>query len=85
MYVGGSGGGGRLKPANILGPNATLNTEIHKNLIRIKALNSVNASKQNIKIKLINIKLLTIANAFLLNIAVYENFSANKYQNGNYY
>ena len=28
---------------------------------------------------LINVKLLTIANLFLLNIAVHENFSANKY------
>ena len=35
-----------LQLANFtLGPNATLNTEIHKNLVRIKAPNSVNASK----------------------------------------
>ena len=43
-------GGGvkaRLQLANFtLGPDATLNTEIHKNLVRIKAPNSVNASKQ---------------------------------------
>ena len=33
---------------------------------------------------LINLKLLTIANSFLLNIAEHENFSANKYANANY-
>ena len=33
---------------------------------------------------LINLKLLTIANYFLLNIAEHENFSANKYENANY-
>ena len=32
---------------------------------------------------LINIKLLTIANSFLLNIAEHEFFSANKYENAN--
>ena len=32
---------------------------------------------------LINFKLLTIANSFLLNIAEHENFSANKYENAN--
>ena len=32
-----------------LGPDATLNTEIHKNSVRIKAPNSVNASKQKHK------------------------------------
>ena len=30
---------------------------------------------------LINIKLLTMPNSFLLNIAEHENFSANKYEN----
>ena len=30
---------------------------------------------------LINLKLLTIANSFLLNIVEHENFFANKYQN----
>ena len=34
---------------------------------------------------LINLKLLTIANSFLLNIAEHENFSANKYENANFY
>ena len=35
-----------LQLANFtLGPNASLNTEIHKNLVRIKAPNSVHASK----------------------------------------
>ena len=34
---------------------------------------------------LINLKLLTIANYFLLNIAEQENFSANKYENANYF
>ena len=32
-------------------------------------------------IRLINLKLLTIAISFLLNIAEHENFSANKYEN----
>ena len=45
-----TGGGGGFKAllllANFtLGPDATLNKEIHKNSVRIKALNSVNASK----------------------------------------
>ena len=31
---------------------------------------------------LINLKLLTILNSFLLNVAEHENFSANKYENG---
>ena len=48
--VGGWVGGGWVKAllqlANFtLGPDATLNTEIHKNSVRIKAPNSVNASK----------------------------------------
>ena len=34
---------------------------------------------------LINHKLLTIANSFLLNVAEHENFSANKYENANNY
>ena len=33
----------------MLGPDATLNTEIHKNLVRIKAPNTVNASKRKHK------------------------------------
>ena len=33
---------------------------------------------------LIDLKLLTIANSFLLNITEHENFSANKYENANY-
>ena len=53
------GGGGvkaLLQLANFtLGPDATLNTEIHKNLVRIKPPNSVNASKRKHKIKLITI------------------------------
>ena len=52
-----TGGGGvgagfktLLQLANFtLGPDATLNTEIHKNSVRIKAPNSVNASKQKHK------------------------------------
>ena len=54
------GGGGRgcwwvkgllqLHVANItLGPDATLNTKIHKHSVRIKAPNSVNASKRKHK------------------------------------
>ena len=38
------------QPANFtLGPDATPNTEIHKNSVRIKAPNSVNASKRKHK------------------------------------
>ena len=33
---------------------------------------------------LMNLKLLTIANSFLLNIAENENFSANKYEKANF-
>ena len=33
---------------------------------------------------LINIKLLTMQNSFLLNLAEHENFSANNYENANY-
>ena len=33
---------------------------------------------------LINLKLLSIAKSFLLNIAEHENFSANKYENANF-
>ena len=32
----------------------------------------------------INLKLLTMANSFLLNIVEHENFSANKYENASY-
>ena len=32
----------------------------------------------------INLKLLTFANSFLLNIAEFENFYAYKYENANY-
>ena len=50
----GVGGGGVFKAllqlANFtLGPDATLNTEIHKISVRIKAPNSVNASKRKNK------------------------------------
>ena len=38
-----------LQLANTLGPNATLNTEIHKNSVRIKAPYSVSASKRKHK------------------------------------
>ena len=34
-------------------------------------------------VMLINIKMLTIANSFLRNIAEQENYSANKYENAN--
>ena len=48
---GGGGDGERLKHFYnfTLGPDATLNTEIHKNPVRIKAPNSVNASKRKHK------------------------------------
>ena len=52
-HRGGGGGGFKalLQLANFtLGPDAILNTEIHKkNLVRIKAPNSVNASKRKHK------------------------------------
>ena len=35
-------------------------------------------------VPLINIKYLTTANSFVLNIAEHENYSANKYENANY-
>ena len=39
-----------LQPTNFTpGPDATLNTEINKNSVRIKAPNSVNASKRKNK------------------------------------
>ena len=44
--MGGGGGGVKalLRSANFtLGPDATLNTEIHKNSVRLKAPNSVSA------------------------------------------
>ena len=54
--LGGSGGGGGGEGGDvkavlqldsfILGPDATLNTEIHKNSIRIKNPNAVNALKR---------------------------------------
>ena len=34
---------------------------------------------------LINLKLLTIANSFLLKLVAHDNFSANKYENANYF
>ena len=50
---GGGGGGGvkaLLQLANFtLGPDETLNIEIHKNSVRIKAPNSVNAPKRKHK------------------------------------
>ena len=51
MGVGGGGGKALLQLANFtLGPDATLNTEIHKKKsVRIKAPNSVNASKRKHK------------------------------------
>ena len=47
-----------LQLANFtLGPDATLNTEIHKNSVRIKASNSVNASKRKHKNQINHYKL----------------------------
>ena len=52
--TGGGGRGGEVKAllqlANFtLSPDATLNTDIHKNSVRIEAPNSVNASKRKHK------------------------------------
>ena len=54
MWGGGGGEGGGVKAflqlANFtLGPDAALNTVTHKNSVRIKAPNSVNASKRKHK------------------------------------
>ena len=51
MCVGGGGGvKALLQLANFtLGPDATLYTETHKNSVRLKAPNSVNASKRKHK------------------------------------
>ena len=56
VCVEGGGGGGRRDVKALLrlfsftlGLDATLNTEIHKNSVRIKAPNSVNASKRKHK------------------------------------
>ena len=55
--TGGWGFKALLKLANFtLGPDATLNTETHKNSVRIKTPNSVNASKRKHK------QLITIIN-----------------------
>ena len=53
------GGGGGVKALLqlayfTLGPNATLNTKIHKKLVHIKAPNSVNASKRKHKNQIIH-------------------------------
>ena len=48
-----AGGKALLQLANFtLGPDVTLNTEIHKKSVRIKAPNSVNASKRKHKNKI---------------------------------
>ena len=53
---GGEGGVTLLQLANFtLGPDATLNREIHKISVRIKASNTVIASKRNTKIKQITL------------------------------
>ena len=50
MGTGGAGVKALIQLANFtLSPDATLNTEIHKNSVRIKAPNSVNASKRKHK------------------------------------
>ena len=57
--TGGVGVKALLQLANFtLGPDATLNTEIHKNSVRIRAPNSVIASKQKHKIKLITVTII---------------------------
>ena len=49
MGGGGRGGGVKALLQLTLGPDATLNTETDKNSVRIKAPNSVNASKRKHK------------------------------------
>ena len=66
-----------LQLANFtLGPDATLNTEIHKNSVRIKAPNSVNASKQKHKKN----QLITIINKdeYSLLILLYASVNENQ-------
>ena len=58
---------------------------ITKNLARgYKTFFMLNLAEHDI-CHLINLKLLTISNSFLLNIAQHEIFSANKYENTNYF
>ena len=53
---GGKGGGGAVKAANFtLGPDATLNTETHKNSVRIRLPTQSMHQSENTKIKLITI------------------------------
>ena len=61
-------------------------TQTGKTLIGSEVIKLFSCSTQlSMKfVLLINLELLTIANSFLLNIAEYENFSANKYENANY-
>ena len=61
-------------------------TQTGKTLIGSEVIKPFSCSTQlSMKfVLLINLELLTIANSFLLNIAEYENFSANKYENANY-
>ena len=47
----------------------------------IKLYFVLNSAENEICPAIINLKLLTIANYFLLYIAEHENFSANKYEN----
>ena len=82
------GGGGGIKAllqlANFtLGPNATLNTETHKNSVRIKAPNSVNASKRKHKNQIKLIKLITKINKdeYSWLILLYARVNENQYLN----
>ena len=76
--------------ATSLGTNAVAVTRAHCTLNiktpgpKVVKLFSCSTQLSMKFVLLINLKLLTNANSFLLNIADHEKFSANKYENGNY-
>ena len=63
--------------------NCTLKVSLADNTFFFKTFSCSNQLRVKF-VLLINFKLLTIANSFLLNIAEQENFSADKYENANY-
>ena len=70
-----------LRPAD----RCTTNCAMEPGSSGPKVLKLFSCSTQvSYEVLLINLKLLTILNSFLLNIAELENFSANKYENANF-
>ena len=63
-----------LQLANFtLGPDATLNTEIHKNSVRVKAPNSVNASKRKHKNQINQQRRVLMANSTVCRFDILHN------------